>query len=343
MHAELAVRQDRRPTLVRPWLGAAALALAAACTDGPTAPAKSAVPAAVSARPATGPSRYITGGGSQLTFVTDSGTFTLDVSASELRTPQGQRLPLAPDAVAYFRDAWQSLRTTDSIVNVLSTARSPSSTCNPRIQNCGPATPLRVRPGFGLTGEARMGGGVGVFAAAGTPVYSTAGLPLEDIPNFSCRDISRAMYDLKPAYQSARKLRENALEGLRQAAQALLDGFSYDPVTKLWIPPGKPRTIAAIRQAIISVGRVAQFELAESAFQYYAARLGVLGTMFNLNDCLRRPWDPDPNLPAPPAAPSPGGGGGTGGNAGGLAVCYYRVTTIDGIVVSRVLWYCRAL
>jgi len=62
---------------------AGALALAAACADNPTAPGRSAAPAAGAAATVQ-PSRSVTGGGSQLTFMTDSGTFTLALRRPDL-------------------------------------------------------------------------------------------------------------------------------------------------------------------------------------------------------------------------------------------------------------------
>lgn len=375
MHDEPAVRRDRHAPRTRPrWgaegsparkrvaaylptpaavavgtLAAGALALAAACADTPTAPARSAAPAA-GATVAAQPSRYIAGSNTLLTLVTDSGTLTLDVAASEIRTPQGQRLPLAPDAVAYFRSTWQSIRTTDSIANALSTARPPSTApCNPRVQNCGPATPLSGRgftgPGFtgsGLTGGALAAGGFGGFAATSAPLYSTTSLRLEDIPTFSCRDISRTMYDLMPAFRTAKTWFETAQHGMGIAALAQLGSFVVDPTSNRVLGPGEARTIGAISARYSLIVGAANLELATANFNYFKARLGFLGTMFNANQCLTRPWDPDPNLPPPPAAPGPGGGG-AGGNGGVIAVCYYRVTSVDGIVISRALWFCRTL
>lgn len=120
--------------------------------------------------------------------------------------------------------------------------------------------------------------------------------------------------------------------------------MKVNPVTGLVEPPDAAVTLAATFAEQSALVAVANYQLASVNHSYWKVQLGVLGTMFRLHDCLNTDCGPAPTLPPTPTTGTGGGGGSGGGGASGGGsgggMCYYRVTSIDGYEVNRVLWYC---
>lgn len=252
------------------------------------------------------------------TILTPTGSMTLNTVARTLRFGSGVQVRLTTEATDSLRARFNAILAADAAADLASQIPPPSTPgtkCTPGTY-CPPevSDPNALRPTNGATllssGSSQT---IGVGRGADYP--------------WSCREISLTMAEIMPHY---RRARETYTRLMHQAGEAAAKEALRIATGGVLTWPGMQRQIANV-----------SLQVATADYMFHLTRLGFLGTLFNANMCLYRAWDAAPAQHQSPPAGASDYTGGTNAGGGGLTVCYWEVTWVNGVEAARHFLGCR--